>query len=407
MKFFKNMLILLISTTLYAYSVIPSDCHSITLLTANNITNASISNTSSATEISDLSGTPDTNCPAVQYFIITTLPTATQGVLYMADGSSVVTLNQQLTVAEANGLKFDPKAGFIGNAIFTYRVKDSVGTVSSNRGTVTIPVVNSGGHPGGGTIPTADDKRHTNAMSNQWGPTNILNLSGTDSEGNAVSEFQIKSLPTVAQGVLYMADGTTRVTLNQTLTKDEADGLKFDPKAGFVGDALFTYIAIDGNGRKSNPATVTIPVVNSVNGNMVANNDVGHALGGAAPININVLANDRGVPAGAVVRLVGANGVLTNRVVVTGQGIWTVGANNSVTFTPVAPFVGTPTPIQYVIQNGSNGGAISNRATISITGQCVCEPYESSIDTLSTFGLIVMLFFSSLLGLNLVRKEFN
>jgi len=60
-----------------------------------------------------------------------------------------------------------------------------------------------------------------------------------------------------------MADGTTGVVVDQNLTRDESDGLKFDPKDGFVGDAQFTYRSVD-NGALGNVATVTIPVVDCV-----------------------------------------------------------------------------------------------------------------------------------------------
>ena len=367
----------------------------------DNRLNPKILNTLGATNITNLSGT-DKDGNAVVKFIIKELLNVNQGILYMADGTTAVTLNQELTLAEADGLKFDPKAGFVGNATFRYAAIDNAG-VEGNVATVTIPVGNN--ITENDKKPTADDKTN-GRIDNTMGAVNIVNLTGTDKDGNAITKFIITKLPNINEGVLYMADGTTLVTLNQELTLEEANGLKFDPKAGFVGDAIFRYAAIDNNGVRGDEATVTIPVGNPVNGNMVATDDVGHALGGADPIHINVLSNDRGVPAGAVVRLVGANGILVNRIVVAGQGIWTVNATNIVTFTPVVPFVGTPTPIQYVIQNGSTG-AISNRATISIIGQCVCEPYESSVDTLSTVGLLILLFLTTLLGLNLVRKEFN
>ena len=364
--------------------------------------NPKMLNNLGATDITDLSGT-DKDGQAVTKFIITKLPNADEGVLYMADGVTPVRVNQELTLEEANGLKFDPKAGFVGDATFEYAAIDNDG-VRGNDATVTIPV---GNHiDENDKKPTSDDKTN-GRLDNTLGATDITNFSGTDKDGHAVTKFIITKLPNANEGILYMADGVTPVTLNQELTLEEANGLKFDPKEGFVGDATFEYVAIDKDGVRSNKATVTIPVGNPIGGNVVAYDDIGQAEGGANPIHINVLANDRAVPAGAVVRLVDQNGAFTDRLVVEGQGVWTVDGNNIVTFTPAAGFVGTPTPIQYVIQQGTNSRLISNRATISIAGQCVCEPYESSVASLGSFGLIIMLFLSSLLGLNLARKEIN
>ena len=99
-------------------------------------------------------------------------------------------------------------------------------------------------------------------MLNTLPAVDILNLSGKDKNGVAVNEFVIKSLPDANAGILYMADGKTPVRVNQHLTRAEADGLKFDPKAGFVGDASFTYQAVADNGELGNVATVTLPIVN-------------------------------------------------------------------------------------------------------------------------------------------------
>ena len=368
-----------------------------TLPTADNKNNAPITNTSDAVNISDLSG-EDAEGNAVNNFIITSLPLATQGVLYMADGVTAITLNQALTLEEANGLRFNPTAGYVGDVTFTYVAVDG-NNARSNPATVTIPVEDAVG--GGGNLPTADDKRNP-AMANTLGAVNILNLSGVDAAGNAINNFVITSLPSANQGVLYMADGVTAITLNQALTLEEANGLRFDPTAGYVGNVTFTYVAVDANTIRSNPATVTIPLVSARNQSIIVHDDVGIATGGANPITIDVLANDRGIPAGSRVWLVDSNGSMTDRIVVQGEGIWTVNEDNTITFTPVAPFVGTPSPIHYLVQDLKGG--VSNIGTIIVKGTCVCKAYETSIDSLNSFGLLVMLLFSTLLGMRFTKK---
>ncbi|SFV69274.1 Putative hemagglutinin/hemolysin-related protein [hydrothermal vent metagenome] len=367
-------------------------------VTADDKNNPQMSNRLDAVNILDLSG-KDSDGNAVNSFIITSLPSENQGVLYMSDGTTPVHVNQTLTLEEANGLRFDPNANFVGDVTFTYVALGDNG-VRSNEATVTIPLINSVTN-----APTADDKVNP-AMLNTLGAVNILDLSGKDSNGDAITSFIITSLPSSNQGILYMADGKTVVSLNQILTLEEANGLKFDPDINFVGDVKFTYMAIDANGVKSSNATVTIPVVVSHNTDIVIHNDVGVANGDSNPVVIDVLANDIGTSLeGGTVLLVNSDGTYTNEIVVDGEGTWSVNSDNTIVFTPVTPFVGTPTPVNYVVR-GING-AVSNTATITIKGQCICKPYTEDIPVFSSLGLFLMMFFSIILGLIFLKKEEN
>jgi len=235
------------------------------------------------------------------------------------------------------------------------------------------------------------------------GAVNILDLSGKDKNGDAVNNFIITSLPDARQGVLYMADARTPVRLNQTLTLAEANGLRFDPNIDFVGDVKFTYVAVDTNSIKSSNATVTIPVVASYNTDIVTHDDVGVAHGNADPIVIDVLANDTGTLAGATVRLVNTDGTFTDEITVDGEGVWSVTEDNMVIFTPVAPFVGTPTAMDYVVRDAN--GAMSNTSTVTINGKCVCKAYTEDIPVFSTLGLFLMMLLSMIVGLRLIKRE--
>jgi len=222
--------------------------------TTDNKKNPEMSNLLGAVNILDLSG-KDANGDAINDFVIKTLPNPDAGVLYLTDGTTAVNLGQALTLEETSGLKFDPKADFVGETTFEYIAVDENG-LEGNIATVTLSIVSSTNR----NAPTTDGKINPE-MVHTLGPVNILNLSGTDSEGNAVTTFIITALPFESQGILYMADGTTPVKVNQRLTLEEANGLKFDPKAGFVGDATFHYVAVDNNDVKGNTAVVRIPVI--------------------------------------------------------------------------------------------------------------------------------------------------
>ena len=225
-------------------------------ITTDDKNNDNIVNTLSAVNILDLSG-KDVNGDAITKFTIKSLPSADAGVLYLADGTTPVEVGQTLTKAQADGLKFDPKAGYVGTTKFTYQSVGANGGLG-NVATVTLPIVSNDG--GGGDTIITDDKVNPE-MSNALPAVDILNLSGKDANGVAVNSFIIKSLPSADAGILYMADGTTPVRVDQNLTREEADGLKFDPKAGYVGTASFTYQSVADNGDLGNVATVTIPVV--------------------------------------------------------------------------------------------------------------------------------------------------
>ena len=91
-------------------------------------------------------------------------------------------------------------------------------------------------------------------------------LSGRDADGSVVS-YVITSLPNVTtQGTLfYSADGVTYnpVTLTGgrfTLPAANAGNLRFRPVSSFVGNAFFSYLAVDNASAESAAALYTIPV---------------------------------------------------------------------------------------------------------------------------------------------------
>lgn len=110
-------------------------------------------------------------------------------------------------------------------------------------------------------IPPTTDTKLNPPVLNILGPVNILDLSGKDALDVPLENFIVTSLPDVAQGILYMDDESTIVEIDEILTKEQSDGLKFDPNENFVGDVVFTYVVVDDHGNQGNIATVTIPVI--------------------------------------------------------------------------------------------------------------------------------------------------
>ena len=366
--------------------------------------NPELLNTLGAVNILNLSG-HGSDGEEIKRFLIQTLPNENMGILYLGDAQTEVRVGEVLTIEESDNIRFDPNENFEGNAIFTYSSVTRSGAIDNTPATVTIPVLAPTIIGGAcSEAPTTDDKVNPNLL-NSLTAVNILNLSGKDCSGANIEKFKIITLPNVEHGILYMADGVTAVTLNQVLTLEEANGLRFDPSDGCVGNANFTYASIDRNNlMDETPATVTIPLVDVVAvTDIVTNPDRGIAEGNANPIIIDVLANDTGDLNGSRVHLVNTDGTLTDRIVVDGEGVWNVNDDNTVTFTPVAPFVGTPSSVSYLVEDAN--GASSNPSTISIAGQCVCSAYETSVPSISGFFLVILFLLIALIGSFLMRKE--
>jgi large repetitive protein len=103
-------------------------------------TNSSIpANAGPTTLVTGLAATdPD---GTVSFFKVDSLPPASEGVLYYADGVTPVLLTDPpFTPAVAAGLKFDPSGTFTGNSSFTFSAIDNAGKTSLTPATYTIPV---------------------------------------------------------------------------------------------------------------------------------------------------------------------------------------------------------------------------------------------------------------------------
>ncbi|MCG9792218.1 beta strand repeat-containing protein, partial [Flavobacterium algicola] len=222
--------------------VCPSEVSSSILITINTppvatlTSSPSIVNDGSAKAVAALTATDADG--TIASYRITTLPVATQGVLYLADGTTPVTTATVLTPTQAAGLKFIPAPGFTGNATFSYTATDNDGAVDATPSEVTIPVTNA---------PPTTDNKSSDTLTKNGTAQNLPALTGADSDG-AVVAYVVTTLPPAASGILYLADGTTVVTLNQELTVAQAAGLKFAPKADFTGETTSFKVAAKDNG---------------------------------------------------------------------------------------------------------------------------------------------------------------
>jgi uncharacterized repeat protein (TIGR01451 family) len=249
---------------------------------SSNIMENSMPNTNGPTAIKQLvSADPD---GTIASWAITSLPTPAQGVLsipcpptpttatctggFANLTAAVLTANAgsiTLTATQMAGLRFDPTAAYIGNAVFNYNATDNSGNIS-NTANYTIPVTATAT-----TLrPPLADNINAQPINNSLGNTPIPPLQGSDLDGTVVS-YTIATIPPSVQGILkYCSNGSTpctgsliTVTAGTTITPAQATSLQFDPDPTYVGTASFTYTDIDNSSLVSNTATYTIPVVNT------------------------------------------------------------------------------------------------------------------------------------------------
>ncbi|MCG8732362.1 hypothetical protein G1K60_13040, partial [Tenacibaculum finnmarkense] len=310
------------------------------LPTTDDITSASISSDAGATDIVNPTGN-DTD-GTVENYKITSLPTG--GTLFLADGITPVTLNQVLTVDQANGLKFDPDGSTNDDATFNIAAIDNDSGEDATAATITIPL--------GNVLPTTDDITSA-SISSDAGATDIVNPTGNDTDGT-VENYKITSLPT--GGTLFLADGITPVTLNQVLTVDQANGLKFDPDGSTNDDATFNIAAIDNDsGEDATPATITIPLGND--DNPIAENDTASTLKDTPVTTGNVLENDS-VLDNATITSFDATSIKGGTVVSNGDGTFD--------YMPASGFVGEDT-FTYTLCDADTPIPTCSTATVTVS----------------------------------------
>jgi hypothetical protein len=227
---------------------------------AQNLLSDAMNNNAAQTHIPGLSASDPTGA-AIDSYVVKTLPTAAQGVLYTCSTNSVpctgtynpVAVNQVLTPAQAATLYFDPAKTFSGNASFTYNAISVNGL--SNIATETIPVYNN---------PPTVASFTTGRTAMDTANVKVPALHYADGDGTVASVTIIP--PSAAQGTLTYcvtppSTGCgTLISGTTTLTPAQSATLHFNPATGFTGNATFQYRVTDDNGLVSDNGTVTIPV---------------------------------------------------------------------------------------------------------------------------------------------------
>ncbi|WP_187270060.1 Ig-like domain-containing protein [Pontibacter qinzhouensis] len=205
--------------------------------------------------------------------------------------------------------------------------------------------------------------------------TPILPLLAYDTDGS-IASYRITSLPSAAQGILYM-NGTV-ANSTTSYTQAQAGHLTFTPAAGYSGNATFQYTAIDNAGAQdATPATYTIPVVTVTNAAPTANNIIAASIsnnaGATAIPALSATDTDGTIASFTILTLpTAAQGVLNvNGTAATAGQLITPAQASLLTFAPNSSFVGNATFTFTATDNQGATAAASATYTIPVTAPVV------------------------------------
>ncbi|NJO15776.1 MAG: tandem-95 repeat protein [Thioploca sp.] len=284
-------------------------------------------------------------------YTIATLPSLTQGVLYLSvgEGFAPLLLGTVLTPEQVKHLYFRPKSEFTGNASFTYTATDNQGAVS-NQALVTMPIIAAViNQP-----PIANDD---SAVTNPDTPVIIPILKDdSDPEGNLdTGSIEIVTLP---------ANGKVEINADGTVT--------YTPNPGFTtGIDTFVYEVCDmGSPIECDTATVkvTVPVVDPP---PIADNKVAPTTTNNQPVSLPPLtATDNGtVVSYTITTLPPANQGILYLGNPTGGSLVTPGQNltpaqvGQLFFQPNSEFIGNAS---FTYTATDNVGGISSPALVTM-----------------------------------------
>lgn len=339
-------------------------------ITMANINASAVSNNCLPLVGTDADGT-------VEGFVLTNLPIAAQGILYVNNIPAVV--NQTVSKLSASKITFVPSGNFAGDINFKYRSFDNDGTFS-NMAKQFIKIVN--------TLPLAISK--TIVEVKKGATIKIPAPTGTDADG-AVINYKILSLPTL--GTLQVdALGTniyTNILANQILSADQAKRIRIIT-GNIIGTTSFNFRAIDNINDSSNVAIYTIPVSgSSVNQIPVANAIVTNNIvfnNTASPINaLSALDYDGSINSFRILSIppsyygmlwYNTTGTTYDSITI-GDKLITIAQAATLKFKPSGLFYG---PVKFTYYAYDNDGSLSNLSTF-IINVANTDPVSNDITT--------------------------
>jgi CshA-type fibril repeat protein len=295
--------------------------------------------------------------------------------------------NEGVWNVDENGVvSFTPSSGFTGEP---KDIEYSVALISGERSNCATVDVRY-------ELLARDDSSTLNI-----GSVSLINILNNDLGSLNHASVQLVIPNNAPKGTTLIDNGKTLTIPDEgTWSVDNRGIVKFIAQDGFgSAPTPIKYTVENNEGTISNEATITLTQGGLV---IVANDDRGVADAGNTII-INVLENDIGDLNRSSIFLVAPDGSLVRTLEVENEGTWRANEEGTVTFTGFAGYVGTPTPIQYVVSN--NTGERSTPATITIEGTCVCKAYESSVPAMGQISALLMFLLTLLVGSFLFKEK--
>ena len=332
-------------------------------------------------------------------YTVTVVPAATLGTVTQADGITAVTASTPYTLAQLQGMKFNPLANANGGpATFAWTVQDSGGTAGGGADTltesltITLTAVNDAPVGTNKTVTTLEDTTYTFTVAD-FGFTDPA-----DTPANVLLNVKVTTLP--AAGSLKLSG--VAVTAGQFISAAAitAGNLKFAPAADANGAAYaaFTFQVQDNGGTANagvdldaTPRTMTVNVtavndapVTSVPGAqagatntpLVFSSGGGNPItvadidAGASPVQVKLVAADGTLTLGSTAGLTFLTGSGTGDMTVVFRGTLADinAALDGLTFDPTLNYAGSTTLAIETddLGNTGSGGAKTNSHTIVI-----------------------------------------
>ncbi|CAA6815135.1 MAG: Unknown protein, partial [uncultured Sulfurovum sp.] len=313
--------------------------------------------------------------------------TVTIGCVQPGVESLVVNGEGTWRVSDSGTILFTPEDGFIAEPT---DIEYTIGLVSGERSNCARVDIRR-------ELLAVDDRSTLNV-----GSVTLINILSNDFGSLNAQSVQLlfPTVPVVrstlsddGQVLIVPSEGTWRV--------NDLGIVSFTAEDGFNGlPTGIRYTVENNNGLVSNVANITLTAGGV---SVVANDDRGTADVGN-PVIIPVLDNDIGDLNSSSVRIITADGDEVTTYVVPGEGTWRVAEDGTITFIGETGFVGTPTPIKYIVSDNSVL-VLSDTATVSIDGTCDCRPYEKSIPAMGKLAAFLMFILILLITTLFLREE--
>ncbi len=200
----------------------------------------------------------------------------TDGSIYLAGGTTAVTVGEKLTVAQLTGLTFTPITGdFSQSSSLSYKVTDPSGASATGSATLAIGPATT---TTSSTAPTTTPASLT--VAENAAATAIGITAPTDPSYSASQlTVTVNALPN--DGTIYLADGTTAVTVGESLSVTQLTGLTFKPTTGLSSQSSgFSYKVTDPTGASAT-GSATLAIAAAATGGMVFHNTFGPGVSAA------------------------------------------------------------------------------------------------------------------------------